>query len=116
MMRILILAASAAVFFLIAGPASAQDAKAVDKGKAVYLATPSCKMCHSIDGVGNAKGPLDSVGAKLTPAEIKEWLVDPVGMTAKTHAERKPVMKLSKPLAPEDVDALVAYLSTLKKK
>ena len=49
-------------------------------------------------------------------AEIKEWLTDPVAMTAKTKAERKPAMKLTKPLPAEDVDALVAYLSTLKKK
>lgn len=115
MKQVLILAVSAAALVLFAGPASAQDAK-VDKGKAVYAATPSCKMCHSIGGVGNAKGSLDSVGAKLTPAEIKEWLVDPAGMAAKTKAERKPAMKLSKPLPTADVETLVAYLSTLKKK
>ena len=116
MKKVLILAVSAAALVLFAGSASAQDAAKVAKGKAVYAATPTCKMCHSIDGVGNPKGSLDSVGAKLTPAEIKEWLVDPVGMTAKTKAERKPAMKLTKPIPAEDVDAMVAYLSTLKKK
>jgi cytochrome c553 len=114
MKRVLILAVSAVAFVVFAGTASAQDAK-VTKGKAVYAAS-TCKMCHSIDGVGNPKGSLDSVGAKLTPAEIKEWLTDPVAMTAKTKADRKPAMKLTKPLPAEDVDALVAYLSTLKKK
>jgi len=109
MKRVLILAVSAVAFVVFAGTASAQDAK-VTKGKAVYAAS-TCKMCHSIDG-----GSLDSVGAKLTPAEIKEWLTDPVAMTAKTKADRKPAMKLTKPLPAEDVDALVAYLSTLKKK
>ena len=114
MKRVLILVVSAAAVFVWAGSASAQDAK-VEKGKAVYAAS-TCKMCHSIGGVGNPKGSLDSVGAKLTPAEIKEWLTDPTAMTAKTKAERKPAMKLTKPLAAEDMDALVAYLSTLKKK
>jgi mono/diheme cytochrome c family protein len=114
MKRLLILAMSAAAIVVFSGTASAQDAK-VEKGKAVYAAS-TCKMCHSIGGVGNAKGSLDEVGTKLTAAEIKEWLVDPVAMTAKTKAERKPAMKLTKPLPAEDVDALVAYLSTLKKK
>lgn len=115
MKRVLILAVSAAALVVFAGSASAQDAK-VAKGKAVYAAQTTCKMCHSIDGVGNPKGSLDSVGAKLTAAEIKEWLTDPTGMTTKSKAERKPAMKLAKPLAADDVDALVAYLSTLKKK
>jgi mono/diheme cytochrome c family protein len=114
MKRLIILAVAAAAIVVGTGTASAQDAK-VEKGKAVYAAS-TCKMCHSIDGVGNPKGSLDSVGAKLTAAEIKEWLVDPVAMTAKTKAERKPAMKLTKPIPAEDVDALVAYLSTLKKK
>ncbi len=116
MTRVLVLAVTAAATILYANVASAQDAKLVEKGKAVYAATPTCKMCHSIGGAGNPKGSLDEVGSKLTPAEIKEWLTDPVAMTAKTHAERKPAMRLSKPLPPADVDALVAYLSTLKKK
>lgn len=115
MKRILILAVSAATLVLFAGSASAQDAK-VEKGKALYAATAVCKMCHSIGGVGNAKGSLDSVGLKLTPAEIKQWLTDPAAMTTKTKAERKPAMKLAKPLSATDVDELVAYLSTLKKK
>ncbi|HEX6972845.1 MAG TPA: cytochrome c [Vicinamibacterales bacterium] len=115
MKRTVILALSAIAFVMATGTASAQDAAKIAKGKAAYAAS-TCKMCHSIDGVGNAKGPLDSVGAKLTPAEIKEWLTDPVGMTAKTKSTRTPAMKLTKPIPAEDVDAMVAYLSTLKKK
>lgn len=114
MKRVLILAVSAA-FVLVGGSASAQDPK-VEKGKAVYTATPTCKMCHSIGGVCNKNNPLDEVGSKLTPEQIKEWLTDPVAMAAKMKATGKPPMKLSKPLPAEDVDALVAYLSTLKKK
>lgn len=115
MKQVLILAVSAVAFVVFTGTASAQDAAKVAKGKAVYAAS-TCKMCHSIEGVGNPKGLLDSVGAKLTAAEIKEWLTDPVAMAVKAKAERKPAMKLTKPIPAEDMDALVAYLSTLKKK
>ena len=55
------------------------------------------------------------MGTTLTAAEIKEWLVDPIGMAAKTKKDRKPIMKKAV-IADADVDALVAYISTLKKK
>jgi mono/diheme cytochrome c family protein len=97
---------------LTAGPALAgQDAK---RGEAVY-AEQKCSMCHSIAGKGNAKGSLDGVGSKLSAAEIKEWIVNPKEMTAKTKAERKPPMKAYPNLPAADVDALVAYMQTLKK-
>jgi mono/diheme cytochrome c family protein len=95
-----------------AAPASAQDPK-VEKGKAVYTAQ-KCSLCHSIEGKGNKKGALDSVGTKLTAAQLHDWIVDPEGMTVKAKAERKPPMK-KKVLPAEDVEALVAYLATLKK-
>jgi mono/diheme cytochrome c family protein len=95
----------------VAAVAAAQDAKA--KGEKIY-ADQKCSLCHSIAGKGNAKGPLDGVGSKLKADEIREWIVDPKGMTAKAKATRKPEMK-QYALSKDDVDALVAYLSTLKK-
>ncbi len=91
--------------------AAGQDAK-VQKGMQVFAAQ-KCSQCHSVAGKGNAKGKLDDVGGKLAPAEIKEWIVDPVGMAAKNKKDRKPPMK-KKAIPDGDVDALVAYLSTLK--
>ena len=44
-----------------------------------------------------------------------QWLTDTKAMTAKSKSERKPEMKVYA-FEKEDVDALVAYLSTLKKK
>jgi cytochrome c2 len=95
--------------------ALAQDAKMIERGKAVYT-EQKCKLCHSIAGEGNTKGPLDGVGSKLTAAEIKEWIVDPKAMTAKTKAERKPFMKAYPNVPQADLDALVAYMQSLKKK
>lgn len=93
-------------------PAFGQDAK-VAQGEKVYL-EQKCAMCHSIGDKGNKKGPLDGVASKLKMEEIHEWIVDAKGMTAKTKAARKPVMR-AYTLPKEDVDALVAYLMTLKK-
>ena len=91
---------------------AAQDAKA--RGEKLYV-DQKCALCHSIGGKGNVKGPLDGVGSKLSPEEIRQWLVDPKAMTAKTKAERKPPMRSYATLPKEDVDALVAYMSSLKK-
>jgi mono/diheme cytochrome c family protein len=90
---------------------SAQDLKA--KGEQVFTAQ-KCSLCHSIAGKGNAKGSLDGVGSKLSADEIRSWIVDAKAMTAKTKATRKPEMKAYS-LPKDDVDALVAYLSSLKK-
>ncbi len=109
MLRSCILAAAALV--LVVNVASAQDK--VARGAAVY-AEQKCQLCHAIAGKGNAKGPLDAVGTKLSAADLKAWLVDAKGMTAKTKATRKPDMK-SYTLPDADVDALVAYMLTLKK-
>jgi mono/diheme cytochrome c family protein len=108
-MRSLVLAAVLCVS--VAATAAAQDAKA--KGEKVY-ADQKCSLCHSIAGKGNAKGSLDDVGSKLKADEIRQWIVDAKGMTAKTKATRKPEMK-QYTLVKDDVDALVAYLSSLKK-
>ena len=112
MNRLIICAALAGVG--LAGPALAQDAK-VAKGIQVY-ADQKYSVCHSIAGKGNAKGPLDGVGSKLKAAEIHEWIVEPAEMTKKTKAERKPLMKAYPKLEKDDLDALVAYMLSLKKK
>ena len=93
--------------------APADDAR-VARGMQV-VAEQKCMLCHSIAGKGNTKGPLDNVGGTLSADEIRQWIVTPKEMTAKTKAERKPPMKTFD-LPPTDVDALVAYLQTLKKK
>ena len=89
----------------------AQDAKA--KGEKVF-ADQKCSLCHAIAGKGNAKGVLDNVGSKLSADEIRAWITDAKGMTAKMKTTRKPDMK-AYTLPKNDVDALVTYLTTLKK-
>jgi mono/diheme cytochrome c family protein len=94
-----------------AANAAAQGKAAL--GEKVY-ADQKCSVCHSIGDKGNKKGPLDGVSSKLTEADIRAWITDAKGMTAKTKATRKPEMKAYS-LSKDDVDGLVAYLQTLKK-
>jgi mono/diheme cytochrome c family protein len=109
MMRVTALAAA---FAFLTSPLFAQSA--VEKGKEVYAAQ-KCSICHSIGGAGNKKGPLDDVGSKLSAGDIRTWIVDAPTMATKAKADRKPAMKAYSTLGKDDVDALVAYLSSLKK-
>ena len=85
------------------------------------LAAPRCtrprsaRSCHSLEGKGQAKGPLDGVGSKLSADEIRQWIVNPAEMTAKTNATRKPAMRAYPNLPKDDLDALVAYMLAQKK-
>jgi mono/diheme cytochrome c family protein len=110
--RVAALAALALVVILAApAPAQAQG----ERGMKVF-ADSKCSLCHSVAGKGNPKGILDDVGSTLPAAEIREWLVNPDAMRKKAGSERKPMMKSFSTLPKEDLDALVAYLQTLKKK
>jgi mono/diheme cytochrome c family protein len=110
-----LLAMAAALILGTAGSAAAQDAKLVAKGQQLY-ASQKCTMCHSVGDKGNKKGPLDGVGDKLSAEEIRQWLINPAEMTGKTKATRKPVMSSYAKLSKEDIEALVAYMQSLKKK
>ena len=114
--RIMPLVAGLALAALSAVPmvAAGQDAEQVKRGQDVYSAQ-KCSMCHAIAGKGNKLSPLDGVGKKLTAEEIRQWIVNPTEMTAKTKSTKKPPMpaKYGK-LPKEELDALVAYQQSLQ--
>ena len=94
--------------------AAAQDEALVKKGQEIYAAQ-KCSTCHSIAGKGGKQSPLDGVGKKLSADDIRAWITNPTEMTKKTSSTKKPPMpnKWAK-LPAADVDALVAYIQSLK--
>ena len=103
---------AAVVGVVSVAPAAAQgDAK---RGETVYAAQ-KCQVCHQIAGKGNKMNPLDGVGAKLSAEDIRKWITHPVDMAKQTKSTKKPPMlaKYDK-LPPADLDALVAYMQSLK--
>ena len=91
----------------------AQDTALIKKGQEVFAAQ-KCAVCHSIGGKGSKTNPLDGVGAKLSADDIRAWISDPVAMTKKTNSQKKPPMPKNAKLTTADVDALVAYMQSLK--
>jgi mono/diheme cytochrome c family protein len=105
-----IIFAALGLLFVLPALAAAQDAAA---GAKLFQAQ-KCSLCHSVAGKDNAKGPLEGVAKKYTAADLKLWITHPADMAKKHNSTRKPPMKSFASLPPGDVDALVAYLQTLK--
>ena len=86
----------------------------VKRGQAVYTAQ-KCQLCHAVAGKGNKANPLDGAGTKLTADDIRQWITHPTEMTAKAKSTKKPPMPNKYGSLPAaDLDALVAYLASLK--
>lgn len=79
----------------------------VARGKEVYR-QQRCRVCHSVEGDGNRRWPLDGVGSRLDDDALRKWIVAPQEMqpgVRKRAYDR---------LLPADLEALIAYLKTLK--
>ena len=116
MRRMLVTKGCLVVFALVssAGIAAAQDAAQVKKGQEVYAAQ-KCSVCHLIAGKGSKTNPLDGVGAKLSAEDTKQWITHPVEAAAKAKSTKKPPMPAKYGSLPAaDIDALVAYMQSLK--
>jgi mono/diheme cytochrome c family protein len=112
--KAILLAAGFVLSSGIATLAAGQDPGLAKKGEQLYGAQ-KCQVCHAIQGKGNKNNPLDGVGTKLTAADIREWIVNPLEMTKKTKSTKKPPMPAKyKGLAPAEIDSLVAYMQSLK--
>jgi mono/diheme cytochrome c family protein len=77
-----------------------------------------CATCHMIAGQGNIRFKLDGVASKMTDGDLRRWLTDTAEMERALPTQ--PAIRMSEWLAANrkisdaDVDALVAYLSSLK--
>ena len=97
-----------------AAAAAGQDAAQVKKGQGVYTAQ-KCQMCHAIGGKGGKAGALDGVGGKLSADDIRQWITHPKEAAAKASSTKKPPMPAKYGSLPAaDLDALVAYMQSLK--
>ena len=111
--RTFVIVALTFVGFAGSQPAAAQDA-AVKRGQEVYTAQ-KCSVCHQIAGKGNKASPLDKVGSKLSADDIKQWITHPKEAAAKANSTKKPPMPAKYGTLPAaDLDALVAYMASLK--
>ncbi len=79
----------------------------VDRGREVFTAR-GCPSCHTMGAAGTPIAEdLSHVGRKYDQAYLRRWLRNPAAQKPKAH-----MPKLDVP--PADVDALAAYLASLR--
>lgn len=108
-----IVAGLAAAFSWISNPrtSEAQVDPRVEAGRRAYERL-GCALCHSIGGVGSTDSPLDGVGARHDAAALRAWIIgaDPARAELPASIARRKGRYAGEP----DLDALVAYLQTLR--
>ncbi|MEK6683239.1 MAG: cytochrome c [Nitrospirota bacterium] len=90
----------------------------VERGKLVYK-DHECYNCHKIGGKGGKKrGPeLDNMGNLATAEQLKKKIFEPTAWYAEGYEKRKKDKmpdKFPDVMSEEELEALVAYLMTLK--
>jgi len=94
--------------------ASPAPANPIAVGRKIYE-KEKCATCHQIAHQGNGRYPLDRVGSKLSDVDIRRWITDTARMESALPV--LPPLRMSSTqykLKPADLDALVAYLASLK--
>ena len=86
-----------------------------DRSRKKIYEAQKCATCHMIAGKGNKMYPLDGVGAKLSAPTSRSGSRTPPRWKPKLSEE--PTLKMSSKkydLKDADLDALVAYMQSLK--
>lgn len=86
-------------------------------GRGVYE-RQKCATCHMIDGKGNIRFSLDHVASRLSETELRRWLTDTAAMeralATQPAIRMSEWLKSNRKISDADLQALVAYLLTLK--
>ena len=82
-------------------------------GRRVFEAQ-RCARCHSIAGEGNPRNPLDGVGERRTVEAIRQWILAPAELKDQLPTWVFKAKQAYSNQAPEELDALVAYLQSLR--
>ena len=86
-------------------------------GRRVYE-TRKCASCHMVAGEGTLRFKLDGVATRLSDSDLRRWLTD--AATMERALPQQPAvrmsewLKMNRKISDVDLNALVAYLATLK--
>jgi cytochrome c oxidase subunit 2 len=88
-------------------PAADSRAALVEQGKKLFV-SQGCYGCHTVGAMGTPIGPdLTHEGRRRSEAYLLAWLRDPTSQKPTAHMPRIE-------LAPGDIEALAAFLDSLR--
>lgn len=96
-----------------APPPVAAPSVLAQAGRAIFEAQ-DCAMCHAIAGNGNPCFPLDGVGARLDAAGLRDWTLATGDAESALSTRSMSIKKAYLELPPAELDALIAYLQSLR--
>ena len=73
-----------------------------------------CARCHSVAGAGSPRYPLDGVGARRNAAQLRAWTQGAEVLADSLPPSAWRTKQAFNALKPADLNALVAYLLSLK--
>jgi mono/diheme cytochrome c family protein len=94
-------------------PLDARRQELVAPGRTIYN-EQHCSLCHSIDGTGNPRYPLDGVGARLDINEMQKWIIGANELEGQMPGRAFRMKQNYRELTPDELDALVAYMQSLR--
>ena len=93
-------------------PSVVLDSKAVETGRQIYE-QQGCGFCHSIDGQGNPRNPLDGVGTKRTASELRNFITGADTLEELLTMSIRNMKQRYRELSAAELDALVIYMQSL---
>lgn len=91
----------------------ALDPQRIEAGRGLYR-QQTCARCHSIAGKGNPRNPLDGVGARRSAMELRDWVIGGDVLWGELPERAFKLKQAYKELSSDDLDALVAYMQSLR--
>lgn len=96
-----------------AAPPTAPDPALVALGRTVFE-EQACTRCHAAEGRGNPRLPLDGVGTRRAVSELPDWVTGTGAAREELGRSTARVKGAFTQLPREELDAVVAYLSSLR--
>lgn len=81
-------------------------------GQRVFRAQ-GCERCHSVQGVGSPRFPLDGVGSRRKRDELRAWTVGAPALEDSLSPSAVRTKRRYEQIAPEEMRVLLTYLTAL---
>ena len=94
-------------------PSLPPDTSAVARGREAFVAL-GCLRCHRVAGAGSPRSVLDGVGDRRLPDDIRGWIVADSTVLPELPGSAARAKSEYQTLSGEDLDDLVAYLTSLR--